>query len=302
MSLDHPAEQAHCGRTAALAVELGRRAGVAAEPLMQAALLHHSLEPLRHSSGLGRLAWQVVAGDDARRIADIVQVCNLVDEQMEVAGVRVQRDRHHPGRNSELCGSGGIRPCRGGLCAGDALRRDSGRFQTARGGQRGSAGSSATLSARARVRDPRSGGHRAARSGARRAACWALRTPRSTAAAHRVSTVGRAIASVGRERGAQDHAGGGHAPAVCVRRPGAHLESFAERGSALFGAGQPHGSAEFGGRAGLRAGARYRRRGGAVPAARGAGDARQAGGRRLPARLRRALACWAAITARSAPG
>ena len=68
---------------AALAVEVGRRAGVAAEPLAQAALLHHSLEPLRHSSGLGRLAWQVVGGDDARRIADIVQVCNLVDEQLE---------------------------------------------------------------------------------------------------------------------------------------------------------------------------------------------------------------------------
>ena len=48
-----------------------------------AALLHHSLEPLYHSSGLGRLAWQVVAGDDARRIADIVQICNLLDEQLE---------------------------------------------------------------------------------------------------------------------------------------------------------------------------------------------------------------------------
>jgi HD-like signal output (HDOD) protein len=83
MSRDHPAEQAHCIRTAALAVEIGRRAAVAAEPLSQAALLHHSLEPLRHSSGLGRLAWQVVGGDDARRIADIVQVCNLVDEQVE---------------------------------------------------------------------------------------------------------------------------------------------------------------------------------------------------------------------------
>ena len=57
--------------------------GSPAEPLAQAALLHHSLEPLRHSSGLGRLAWQVVGGDDARRIADIVQVCNLVDEQLE---------------------------------------------------------------------------------------------------------------------------------------------------------------------------------------------------------------------------
>ena len=83
MSRDHPAEQAHCIRTAALAVELGRRAGVAAEPLVQAALLHHSLEPLGHASGLGRLAWQVVGGEDARRIADIVQVCNLVDEQLE---------------------------------------------------------------------------------------------------------------------------------------------------------------------------------------------------------------------------
>ena len=83
MSLYHSAQQAHCRRTAALAVELGRRAGIAAEPLAQAALLHHSLEPLRYSSGLGRLAWQVVGGDDARRIADIVQVCNLVDEQLE---------------------------------------------------------------------------------------------------------------------------------------------------------------------------------------------------------------------------
>ncbi len=83
MSLDHSAERAHCRRTAALTVELGHRAGAAAEPLVQAALLHHLLEPLRHSSGLGRLAWQVVCGDDARRIADIVQVCNLVDEQLE---------------------------------------------------------------------------------------------------------------------------------------------------------------------------------------------------------------------------
>ena len=83
MSLDHTAEQAHGRRTAALAVELGRRVGVPAEPLAQAAKLHHSLEPLLHSSGLGRLAWQVVVGDDARRVADIVQVCNLVDEQLE---------------------------------------------------------------------------------------------------------------------------------------------------------------------------------------------------------------------------
>ena len=83
MSLDHSAEEAHCRRTAALAVELGRRAGIPAEPLAEAALLHHSLEPLRHSSGLGRLAWQVVAGEDTRRIAGIVQVCNLFDEQIE---------------------------------------------------------------------------------------------------------------------------------------------------------------------------------------------------------------------------
>jgi HD-like signal output (HDOD) protein len=83
MSLDHSAEQAHCQRTAALAVELGRCAGVESQPLTHAALLHHTLEPFRHSSGLSRLAWQVVAGDDSRRIADIVQVCHLLDEQLE---------------------------------------------------------------------------------------------------------------------------------------------------------------------------------------------------------------------------
>jgi HD-like signal output (HDOD) protein len=83
MSPDHSDEQAHCTRTAALAIELGRRAGIAAEPLAQAAMMHHALESPRHWSGLGRLAWQVVGGDDARRIADIVQICNLVDEQFE---------------------------------------------------------------------------------------------------------------------------------------------------------------------------------------------------------------------------
>jgi len=83
MSLDPTVEQAHCRRTAALAVELGRRAGVPRGLIEQTALLHHSLDTFRHSSGLSRLAWQVVAGDDARRIADIVQICNLVDEQME---------------------------------------------------------------------------------------------------------------------------------------------------------------------------------------------------------------------------
>ena len=66
-----------------MAVELGRRAGVAAEPLAQTALFHHSLDPLRHASGLSRLAWQVLGGHDAQRIAGIVQICNLVDEQME---------------------------------------------------------------------------------------------------------------------------------------------------------------------------------------------------------------------------
>ncbi|MEO8369790.1 MAG: HDOD domain-containing protein [Candidatus Solibacter sp.] len=83
MSLDPTVEQAHCRRTAALAVELGRRAGVPLGQIEQTALLHHGLDAFRHSSGLGRLAWQVVAGDDARRIADIVQICNLLDEQME---------------------------------------------------------------------------------------------------------------------------------------------------------------------------------------------------------------------------
>jgi hypothetical protein len=83
MSNDDSAEHAHCQRTAALAAELGRNAGVAAQPLTDAALLHHTLEPLRHSSGLSRLGWQVVAGDDSRRIADIVRICNLLDEQLE---------------------------------------------------------------------------------------------------------------------------------------------------------------------------------------------------------------------------
>jgi HD-like signal output (HDOD) protein len=83
MSLDRSAEHAHRQRTAALAVELGRCAGVAAQPLTDAALSLHTLEPFRHSTGLSRLAWQVLAGDDSRRIADIVQICNLLDEQME---------------------------------------------------------------------------------------------------------------------------------------------------------------------------------------------------------------------------
>lgn len=83
ITLDHSAEQAHCQRTAALAVELGRCAGVAAQPLTHAALLHHSLEPFVPSSGLSRLACQVVAGGDARRITDIVRICHLFDEQLQ---------------------------------------------------------------------------------------------------------------------------------------------------------------------------------------------------------------------------
>lgn len=83
MSPHLSAENAHCRRISALAVELGRRVGIPAEPLAQAARLHHSFQPLRHASGLGRLAWSVVAGDESRKIADIVQVCNLVDEQLE---------------------------------------------------------------------------------------------------------------------------------------------------------------------------------------------------------------------------
>jgi HD-like signal output (HDOD) protein len=84
MILDQSAQQAHCRRIAALAVELGRRAGVAAQPLVQAAHMHDLLDPLQHSSGLGRLAWHVVGGDDnAPIVAGIVRLCNLFDEQME---------------------------------------------------------------------------------------------------------------------------------------------------------------------------------------------------------------------------
>ena len=81
--MDPTVEQAHCRRTAALAVEIGRRTGLPLGPIEQTALLHHSLESYRQTTGLGRLAWHVVAGEDARRIGDIVQLCNLVDEQME---------------------------------------------------------------------------------------------------------------------------------------------------------------------------------------------------------------------------
>jgi HD-like signal output (HDOD) protein len=81
--MDPTVEQAHCRRTAALAVEIGRRTGLPLGPIEQTALLHHSLDSFRQTTGLGRLAWHVVAGDDARRIGDIVQICNLVDEQME---------------------------------------------------------------------------------------------------------------------------------------------------------------------------------------------------------------------------
>ena len=83
MILDQFAQEAHCKRIAALAVELGRRAGIDAQALTQAALLHDSLDALGDSTGLGRLAWQVVAGDQADCAAGIVRVCHFVDERME---------------------------------------------------------------------------------------------------------------------------------------------------------------------------------------------------------------------------
>ena len=219
MSLDHSAEQAHCRRTAALAVELGRRAGVAAEPLAQAALLHHSLEPLRHSSGLGRLAWQVVAGDDARRIADIVQVCNLVDEQLEalefeykevetileeiqsfaafegfdpalVEHLREMRCREFPGELKLPVEAGAARLV----------------FRTLRAPREYEIRELEAIA----LRDPVLAG---SLLGVANSALYGR--------AQRVSTVGRAIASVGVDRGAQGHARRRHAPAVCLRRPGA---------------------------------------------------------------------------------
>jgi len=88
---------AHCRRVAALAMEISRMAGFPAsiEPMLgQVALSHHSLEMTRHSTPLGRLAWNVVCGgerDDGtpdrqwqpQAVAGIVRVCNLVDEQFE---------------------------------------------------------------------------------------------------------------------------------------------------------------------------------------------------------------------------
>ncbi len=265
-------------------MELGRRAGLAAEPLVHAALLHHSLEPLRHSSGLGRLAWQVVGGDDARRIADIVQVCNLVDEQLEalefeykeidVILEEIQSFAALEGFDPAVveyvremrCGEipGGFRlPVEGGA-AGRVFRELSARREY-------EIRELETIA----LRDPVLSGSLV---GVANSALYGR--------AHRVSTVGAGDRLGGSERGAQDHAGGCHAPAVCVSGTGTDLESFAERGSALFGAGQPHGSAEFGGRAGLRAGARHRRRGGAASAARGAGDVWQAGRGGVSGRVR----------------
>ena len=50
-------------------------------------MLHHALDGAvagaRGGGGLGRLAWEVVCGNQARQISGIVQVSNLLDEQME---------------------------------------------------------------------------------------------------------------------------------------------------------------------------------------------------------------------------
>jgi HD-like signal output (HDOD) protein len=109
----------HCRRVAALAVEIGRRAGIPStlEPvLQQAAQFHHSLDLIIDPTPLGRLAWDVLCADrldaapspppivgpelqtvlaifhrrpvsDAppklRTLAGILTICNLVDERIE---------------------------------------------------------------------------------------------------------------------------------------------------------------------------------------------------------------------------
>jgi hypothetical protein len=87
----------HCRRVTALALEIGRMAGLPAsiEPMLgRVARSHHALEMTRSPSPLGRLAWNVVCGGerDGRDPSDpgqlqaligIVRVCNLVDEQLE---------------------------------------------------------------------------------------------------------------------------------------------------------------------------------------------------------------------------
>ena len=109
----------HCTRVAALALEVSRTAGIPAslEPVLeQAAQFHHSLELMLDPTPLGRLAWDVLCADETgaahstpaivgselqtvlsifhhhplpnappklRRIAGILAICNLVDEQIE---------------------------------------------------------------------------------------------------------------------------------------------------------------------------------------------------------------------------
>jgi HD-like signal output (HDOD) protein len=83
MNMDRSSYEAHCRRTAALANEIGRGLGLESGALVQAALLHDSLDPVEHSHGLGRLAWRVVGGDRAGLTAAIVRLANLVDDSLE---------------------------------------------------------------------------------------------------------------------------------------------------------------------------------------------------------------------------
>lgn len=81
----------HCRRVTALALEIGRMAGVPAsiEPMLgRVALSHHALEITRYPTPLSRLAWNVVCGGESddtqlQALIGIVRVCNLVDEQLE---------------------------------------------------------------------------------------------------------------------------------------------------------------------------------------------------------------------------
>ena len=153
------------------------------------------MEPLRHSSGLGRLAWQVVGGDDARRIADIVQVCNLVDEQLESLEFEYKEIDTILGGDSELCGFEGFDPPSSTTSAKCAVGTVSNEFKLPV-----EAGAACHVFRTLReereyevrdleaiaLRDPVLAGNLLA---------WPTR--RSMAAADRVSTVGRAIASVG---------------------------------------------------------------------------------------------------------
>jgi HD-like signal output (HDOD) protein len=87
MNNEDSAIESHCRRTAALAMEIARRAGVDRAAVQKAAMMRHALDGSgafdRAGGGLGRLAWEVVCGEQAREISGIVQVSNLLDEQME---------------------------------------------------------------------------------------------------------------------------------------------------------------------------------------------------------------------------